>query len=146
VIEPKAADKALSINYGNTTRFHNLFPVDVADGGGEVCVSIFRSKPLELPITLKIMEYHPFGSQAFIPLSANPYLIAVAAAGELNPAEIKLFKSAPGQGVNYRKGTWHHFSLALDGPSDFLVIDRMGAGENCVEAALSEEDQIQIRF
>ncbi len=144
VIEPKSAVKALEINYGHTTRFHDLFPVDVADEDGDVCVSIFRSNQLDLPITIKMMEYHPLGSQAFIPLSGNPYLVVVAEAGTLKPENIRVFTAAPGQGVNYRKGTWHHFSLALGSESDFLVIDRKGGGSNCIEHELSHAEQITI--
>jgi len=148
VIEPAGAVEAISINYGNTTRFHDLFPVDVSDGGGEVCVSLFRSNPLPQPITIKIMENHPLGSQAFIPLSKEPYLVVVAAAGSFDASKIAVFQAAPGQGVNYRKGTWHHFSLALNTQSDFLVIDRKSAKDedanNCLEVELGESEQFTI--
>ncbi len=145
VIEPAGAADAISINYGNTTRFHDLFPVDVSDEGGEVCLNIFRSNPLELPITIKIMEYHPLGSQAFIPLGAEPYLVVVAEAGEFDARKIRVFRAEAGQGVNYRKGTWHHFSLALGSQSDFLVIDRKGSGDNCVEVELADDEQLTIK-
>lgn len=144
VIEAAGAAEAISINYSNTTRFHDLFPVDVAAEGGDVCVNIFRSSPLELPITVKVMEYHPLGSQAFVPLSNEPYLVVVAKAGAFKADAIKVFLASPGQGVNYRKGTWHHFSLALNKQSDFLVIDRKGSGDNCVEFELSKADQFLI--
>ena len=39
--------------------------------------------------------------------------------------------------VNYHAGTWHHPLLALDGISDFLVIDRAGPGNNCDEVELT---------
>lgn len=146
VIEPAGAAEAISINYGNTTRFHDLFPVDVADEGGEVCVSIFRSNPLAQPVTIKIMEYHPLGSQAFFPLRAEPYLVVVAEAGDFDASKIRVFLARPGQGVNYRKGTWHHFSLALNTQSDFLVIDRKGAGDNCVEHELLADEQVTVVF
>lgn len=144
VIEAAGAAEAISINYGNTVRFHDLFPVDVADEGGDVCVNIFRSNPLNLPLTIEIMEYHPLGSQAFIPLSNEPYLVVVAEAGSFKADAIKVFLASPGQGVNYRKGTWHHFSLALHKQSDFLVIDRKGGGNNCVEFHLPEADQFLV--
>ena len=144
VIEATSTAEARSINYGNTTRFHDLFPVDVSNEGGQVCVNVFRSKPLAQPITIKIMEHHPLGSQAFIPLGPEPYLVVVAEAGEFDASKIRVFQAAPGQGVNYRKGTWHHFSLALNSQSDFLVIDRKGGGNNCVEHELVDADQLTI--
>ena len=146
VIDPLGAVEAISINYGNTTRFHDLFPVDVTDEGGDVCVNIFRSSPLALPITVEIMEYHPLGSQAFMPLSEEPYLVVAAEAGEFDAEAIKVFLASPRQGVNYRKGTWHHFSLALNKQSDFLVIDRKGAGDNCVEHTLAPHEKILIQL
>jgi ureidoglycolate lyase len=144
VIEPAGAADAISINYGNTTRFHDLFPVEVSEGDGDVCVNIFRSNPLPDPIKIEIMENHPLGSQAFIPLSQEPYLVVVAPAGEFDANTIRVFRAASGQGVNYSKGTWHHFCLALNTQSDFLVIDRKGEGDNCVEVELDEADQLTI--
>lgn len=148
VIEPQSAAQTLSINYGNTTRFDDLFSLDVLDNGGEPCVSIFRSNPIELPFTIEGMEYHPLGSQAFIPLGREPYLVVVAPAGPFDPAAIKVFLASPEQGVNYHKGTWHHYSLALHTQSDFLVIDRKGSAMNedcnCIEVALDAAAQIKI--
>jgi ureidoglycolate lyase len=136
VIDAGAAREAIPINYGATTRFHDLARIDVTEGGGEVCVSIFRSAPLTQPIEIKLMERHPLGSQAFIPLSGRSYLVVVAPPGELDPDRIEAFLAAPTQGVNYAKGTWHHYSLALEGESDFLVIDRQGPGNNLDETEL----------
>ncbi len=146
VIETAAASEQISINYGNTTRFHNLMKVDVEEGGGEPCVSIFRSKPLETPIIIKLMEYHPLGSQAFIPMGDAPYLVVVAEAGEFDVEKLRVFLAQSHQGVNYHKGTWHHFSLALEKTSDFLVIDRQGEGDNCVEYHLGDHEQTCIEF
>jgi ureidoglycolate lyase len=42
-----------------------------------------------------------------------------------------VFLASSNQGVNYHKGTWHHYCLALHQVSDFIVIDRGGAGDNC---------------
>lgn len=147
VIEAGADAVQLAINYGNTTRFHDLASVDVAAEGGRPGVSIFRSTPLTQPITIKIMEYHPLSSQAFMPLSGNPYLVVVAPAGEFDASAIRVFTAPGDQGVNYHAGTWHHFSLALECVIDFLVIDRIADEDddaNCVEYALSDNEQLTI--
>lgn len=146
VIECSQAKKELSINYGNTTRFHDLFDIDVSDEGGKACVSIFRSHPLKQPITVKVMEYHPLGSQAFVALSNQPYLVVVAEAGPFDVSKLKAFLADAGQGVNYHKGTWHHYCLALGKTSDFLVIDRKGSGDNCVEYHLSDDEQVLVEL
>jgi ureidoglycolate lyase len=138
VIECLAAAEKRDINYGNTVRFHDLAKLDLTREKGSPIVSIFRSTPLPRPVPIKIMERHPLSSQAFYPLSGNPYLVVVAGQGAFNPANIKVFLASPTQGVNYHPGTWHHFSLALDKVSDFLVIDRDGPGDNCDEVAVGD--------
>ena len=129
----EATDKVnhFPINDGYTERYHDLANIDVGDNEGKAIVSIFRSTPLTLPIAIKMMERHPLGSQAFMPLDNHPYLVVVAPAGELDVSQIRIFLATSRQGVNYHKGTWHHFCLALEKPSDFLVIDRSGKGDNC---------------
>jgi len=131
VIEASSDVKNFSINDGFTQRYHDLAKVDVKDEDGFPIVNIFRSTPLAQPITIKMMERHPLGSQAFIPMGDNPYLVVVAPAGEFDVNNIEVFLADSNQGVNYHKGTWHHYCLALGGESDFLVIDRGGEGENC---------------
>lgn len=133
-----------TINEGNTQRFHNLAKLDLIQDQGCASINIFRSTPLELPITIKLMERHPKSSQAFFPVSDNPYLVIVAPPGELDPSKIEVFLAAGHQGVNYHRGTWHHYSLALGSRSDFLVVDRIAEDENCDEMLLSENDQFII--
>jgi ureidoglycolate lyase len=136
VIEVNDEAHNFAINNGFTQRYHDLAKVDVNDvnadnNKGHAIISIFRSTPLVQPITIKMMERHPYGSQAFIPMGQNPYLIVVAPLGEFDVNSIEAFIANPNQGVNYHKGTWHHFCLALVSESDFLVVDRGGAGDNC---------------
>jgi ureidoglycolate lyase len=144
VIEASGRAETLAINYGSTTRFNDLAKVDTADEGGHPIVSIFRGQPLDPPL-LKIFERHPLGSQAFAPLQGRPYLVAVAPAGVFDPAAVQVFRAAASQGVNYAKGTWHHFLLPLEAQSDFLVIDRAGPGENLDEIELTPAEQILVR-
>lgn len=143
VLEASADAERIEINYGWTTRFNDLAGVDVSAGGGRAIVSLFRSKPLD-PLVLKIFERHPLGSQAFMPLNGRPYLVAVAPAGDFDPAAVRVFRAAGRQGVNYARGTWHHFLLAQEAESDFLVVDREGPGENLDEVELSEADWIAV--
>ena len=144
-----AADpaRARAINYGATTRFHDLAGIDVGDG--RAIVSIFRSTPPAYPFTLTVMEKHPLASQAFMPLSGRPYLVVVAPVGKFNPNAIEAFAAEPSQGVNYRRGVWHHYNLALGAVSDFLVVDREGPagekeGENLEEISLASFDPILL--
>ena len=131
VIEVRDNVKHFPINDGFTERYHDLANVDVTNNEGKAIISIFRSTPLAQPIAIKMMERHPHGSQAFIPMSDNKYLVVVAPAGEFDLNNIEIFLANSTQGVNYHKGTWHHFCLALGSESDFLVVDRGGEGDNC---------------
>src|SRR5205085_9628633 len=134
VIEASDAAVKLDINQGHAVRYDALAEVDVADGGGAPVISLFRARRLR-ELVLKTFERHPLGSQAFVPLGGQPYLVAVAPPGAFDPAAIRLFRAEGHQGVSYRKGTWHHFLLVLE-DSDFLVVDRAGPGDNCEEIAL----------
>lgn len=133
-----AGSKNYLINLGSTRRFHDLARVDVNEAGGHTLVNVFRGEPRTLPFEVKMMERHPLGSQAFIPLAARPYLIVVAAAGELDPDGLRAFVTQGWQGVNYARGVWHHPLLALHEVSDFVVVDRGGPGNNCDEQDLPE--------
>ena len=128
------------INYGNTTRFHDLARLDLAGQNGQPLVSIFRSKPLPRPIAVKVMERHPLSSQAFFPLENRPFMVVVAEKGEFDPKKLRAFLAGPRQGVNYAAGTWHHYSLALEAVSEFMVIDRGGPEKNCDEVFLDAQN------
>ena len=98
----------LSINEGNTQRFHDLAHLDLLSDNGKPSVNIFRSTPLASPITLRLMERHPKSSQTFFPLGDKPYLVVVAPPGELDMDKAETFLLQPDQGVSYHRGTWHH--------------------------------------
>jgi ureidoglycolate lyase len=137
VIELEGA-RQIPINLGTTMRYHDLAHIDVAEGGGRPLLNVFRGEPRALPFEVRMLERHPLGSQAFVPLTDAPYLIVVAPQGELVPASMRAFVSRGWQGVNYAKGVWHHPLIALDRVSDFVVIDRGGEGHNCDEQTLPE--------
>jgi ureidoglycolate lyase len=142
VIEARP-EAAMPINYGHTTRYDHLASVDV--GEGRAAISIFRSRPLD-PTVLKVFERHPLGAQAFQPLSGRPFLVAVAPRGDFDAAAVRVYRAEPSQGVNYAPGVWHHFLLALEAESDFLVVDRAGPEPNLDEVHLPEADWIRVRL
>jgi ureidoglycolate lyase len=126
------------INEGTAERFHDLARIDVGSGGGRPVVSIFISQPRPRPITIRMMERHPLGSQAFIPLQNQQYLVVVGEGKVRQPRSLRAFLAKGPQGVNYHRNVWHHPLLVLERDSRFLVIDRGGDGENLEEASLSE--------
>ena len=96
--------------------------------------NVFRSNPVPLPHTVTIMERHPIGSQAFIAMAQQPFLVLVAPPGDnVHADQLRLFITDGHQGVNLFKNTWHHYQLVLGDPTDFIVIDRGGPGNNLEE-------------
>ena len=144
VIEVNDDSQHFTINDGFTERYHDLAKVDVEQNEGRTLISLFRAKPLDLPIIIKKMERHPLASQAFMPLSGNAYLVVVAPAGDFDESNIEVFYAKSNQGVNYHVGIWHHFCLILKSEGDFLVVDRGGKGKNCDEVELKIPMKIQL--
>jgi ureidoglycolate lyase len=119
------------INQGLCGRFHDKAVLDFH--GGRAGISIFNAEPRSLSYTLDMMERHPDGSQAFIPMHQNPYLVIVAADKNGTPAQPVAFLAAAGQGVNYHRNIWHGVLTPLHTPGLFAVIDRIGDGANLQE-------------
>ena len=135
VIETEGKDFTL-INDGSAQNFSELANIDVLSEGGYPRVSIYESNPLQQPIKLTLLERHPLGSQAFIPLSSAPFLVVVAS--EASPDKVRAFITNGRQGVNFKANTWHHPLLVLEPQCRFLVIDRGGKGDNCEIQDLSK--------
>ena len=117
-------------NGGAAQVFRDRASLDVAAQGGRARVNIIRTSPNRLPLMIEMMERHPLGSQAFVPLDCADWLVVAAPPGPLDPSGIVAFRAAGSQGINYGRGVWHHPLIALDRISDFLVIDRAGEGAN----------------
>ena len=141
VIEAREDTPFHTINRGFAKRFDGLAAIDTAAAGGTTVVAIVRAVPRPLPFNVVMLERHLLGSQAFVPLSARPYLVVVAPAGPVpEMTSLRCFICSNGQGVNYAPATWHHPLLAIGAESDFLVIDRAGpSGEvDCEEHSWDE--------
>jgi ureidoglycolate lyase len=125
------------INQGTTTRYHDLAEIEAVGPGARVIISLFRGAGFTWPVEIMMMERHPLGSQAFMPLHGRPWLAVVAPDRGGNPGEPLAFLVEPDKnglrGVNYARNVWHHPLLSLGETADFLVIDRGGAGDNLEE-------------
>lgn len=119
------------INQGQCGRYHDRACLDVSDG--RFGISLFKAEPRSLPLTLDMVERHPAGSQAFIPMSMDPFLVIVAPDENGTPGRPLAFRTAPGQAINFRRGTWHGVLTPLHPPGLFAVIDRIGEGANLEE-------------
>jgi ureidoglycolate lyase len=125
------------INQDMCGRHHDLAKLDFTDG--QAGISLFDAVPRQLPYTLDMMERHPLGSQAFIPLHEHGFLVIVAPDMGGKPGEPLAFLTAPRTGINIYKNTWHGVLTPLQAPGMFAVIDRIGNGANLEEYWLDEE-------
>ncbi|TRW99451.1 ureidoglycolate lyase [Paracoccus sp. M683] len=123
------------INAGRCERHHALAMVE--RHGGEAIISIFRSEPVSLPYDCALLERHPLGSQAFMPLGPDAWLSVVAPDVDGRPGAPLAFIVPAGMGVNLRAGVWHGVLTPLDHAADFLVVDREGEGVNLEEVTIS---------
>ncbi|WP_170358117.1 ureidoglycolate lyase [Ruegeria arenilitoris] len=119
------------INQGQCGRYHDRAVLDFADG--RAGISLFDANPRALPYQLDMVERHPQGSQAFVPMTNQPFLVIVAPDEDGVPGRPLAFVTQPGQAVNYHRGTWHGVLTPLHAPGLFAVVDRIGSGANLEE-------------
>ena len=137
--------KPLEINNGYAKRFNDIAKIDTSNENGETTISIFSALKRSFPMKIDMMEKHPLGSQAFIPMKETTFLTLVAPEGEKPDLEkIESFIVPKGIGVNYKTGIWH-FPLISTEDMDFLVVDRIGLGDNLVIENLDNKD-ISLKY
>jgi ureidoglycolate lyase len=119
------------INQGLCGRFHDLATLDIAEG--RAGLSLFRPEARALPYRLEMVERHPLGSQAFLPMTRDPFLVVVAPDENGTPGRPRAFLTAPGQGINIARNVWHGVLTPLAADTLFAVIDRIGEGANLEE-------------
>lgn len=132
------------INQGRCARYTDLARLDFGSGG-RAGISLFQSELASLPLTLAMMERHPDGSQAFLPMSMDPFLVVVAPDDGGKPGRPRAFLTAAGQGAGLLRGTWHGVLTPLSGSGLFAVVDRIGPGANLEEHWLAEPWTIRRR-
>ena len=116
------------INAGLCRRHHDRARIDTGDA--RTGISIFKADPRALPYSFNLIERHPEGSQAFLPMSEHPFLVIVSE----GPAAVpRAFLTSGAQGINLYRGTWHGVLTPLHEPGLFAVVDRIGTTPNLEE-------------
>ena len=124
--------KPIEINNGYAKRYDGIANLNTSKDNGETTISIFSALKRNFPMKIDMMEKHPLGSQAFIPMKETIFLSFVAPPGESpNINKIQSFIIPPKMGINYKPGIWH-FPLISTEDTNFIVIDRKGKGENLI--------------
>jgi len=137
--------KPLEINDGYAKRFDGIANLDVKKKNGESTISIFSALKRSFPMKVDMMEKHPLGSQAFVPMKETTFLVFVAPEGDKPDInKVEAFIVPKGIGVNYNTGVWH-FPLISTEDMNFLVVDRKGEGDNLVLHDLDKEN-ITLEF
>lgn len=130
------------INQGMCGRHHDLANLDFGDG--RAGISLFDAKPRAMPYEFNLVERHPEGSQAFIPMSFVEFLVIVAPDENGTPGTPLGFITKPGQGINFHRNTWHGVLTPLHAPGLFAVVDRIGGGANLEEFTYNENFVLEL--
>ena len=138
VIE-SVTDRKAGMNAARFERFDDLCGIEMSDAG-RVAVSIARCRvATSLPYRIDMVERHPLGSQAFVPLTPCRMMVVVAPPEEsVEASDLRAFVTNGRQGINYHRGTWHMPLIAFDSGQEFLIIDRAADSPNCDEHSLDE--------
>ena len=138
VIE-SVVDRTAIMNAERFERFDDLCRLDMSDDG-RVAVSIARCRvATALPYRLDMVERHPLGSQAFVPLGPSRMIVVVAPPEEsVEASDLCAFVTNGRQGINYHRGTWHMPLIAFESGQEFLIIDRAADKPNCDMHSLDE--------
>jgi ureidoglycolate lyase len=132
------------INGGKTERYHALAKPEAAGPNGHVLISLAKATPYDFPLKLTMVERHPLGSQAFIPLSPRPFLVVVCHDGGQGPEVPHAFVTQASQGVNYPRSLWHGVLMPIGEPQDFVIVDRGGEGNNLEEFYFPDPYEIHL--
>ena len=124
--------KYFRINNGYAKRYDNLGKINTSLKKGRTIVSIFSAKKRKFPMKVDMMEKHPLGSQAFVPMKETSFLVFVAPKGNKpDLKKIQSFRIPKQTGINLNPGIWH-FPLISTKDMNFLVLDRKGKGNNLI--------------
>lgn len=141
VIELSGAPDKI-INQGMCGRYNDLAVLDFAEG--RAGLSVFDAKARHLPLVVDMVERHPEGSQAFIPISGAQFLIVVADDDDGVPVNLRAFVTEREQSVNFHRGIWHGVLAPLDVAGRFVIVDRIGVGNNLEEYWLDDPCIVEL--
>ncbi len=137
-------NKTIEINSGYAKKHCDLVNFDLSENNGIASLHIFEAKKRQFPLNIAMLENHPLHSQAFIPRNNTPFIIVVCENNgqNINKNKIEAFITDGHQGINYKRGIWHHPLISLENNTEFIVIDRQE--NSCVEYCFKDEQKIML--
>lgn len=115
--------QSFEINGGRAIRHFDIATVDVDAKLDRAFVSVFAAQPHPDAFEIEMLERHPLGSQAFIPLCPADWVVIVAPESSGGgPGDPIAFRPEAGYGVNIVRGVWH-YPLISRCRASFLVVD-----------------------
>lgn len=115
----------IAANQGTAVRFDHCAELISTRPPAQPNLVVFRSTPRSLPLDVVLLERHACSTQVFIPMVVSRYLVCVAPNlpdGSPDVTRLQAFSCAPGQGIAYAPGVWHHPMVALDAPGEFAML------------------------
>lgn len=132
------------INGGKARRFDSGAFAEVKGENGRVGIGLVYATPYKFPLELRMVERHPLGSQAFVPIEPARFLVVVCPDEGGRPGTPQAFVTGFGQGVNYLPGTWHGVLTPIEDAQSFVVVDRRGEGNNTEEFHFDEPWEVHL--
>ena len=118
------------INLNTTKSYFDLANIEILGDDSNVRLNLFDAKKRLFPLSINMLENHPFSSQIFLPLGAHPFYIIVSPASKKPIIEdIKIFKIDQGNGVNFKPQVWHFPLISIE-DAKFITIDKKIANNN----------------
>lgn len=137
-----------SANQGTAMRFDWLAHFESIRPEAKPNLAVFRSVAKTLPFSVRLLERHPCSTQMFVAMKAQRYLVIVAPDGEgggPDVAQLQAFICGPAQGINYKRGLWHHPIVALDADAEFLMLAwEDGSARDCEEHPFSQPVEVTL--
>ena len=135
---------AWPINGGNAVRHELLADLQLTAEGGVPMLALFSAQARRFPLDVTELERHALGSQTFVPLGTQRFVVVVARPGPAPQADdLQAFITDGRQGVVLAPGTWHHALLAVEG-GDFVVVERRAAAVDCEVCCLDPGVQLRL--
>ena len=134
------------INKNTTNSFYDLVDIEVFGHDKKIRVNIFKAKKRNFPLKIDMLENHPLGSQAFIPLQKTNFIVVVAPiAPKPDINLIEAFYLSSEEGVNFKAKVWHFPLIAIQ-DSNFLIIDKKVEKNNLEIFSFKNNEKILLNY